>query len=496
MFTGFPLNSNELVSQVGSLSWWVTPLSPLWLQYLRTDADKPHTVAAILLGEIVNRYQPIRPEDEEGHPKAWRKRFSGDLMRLDYDKIGEKWGYTRRQIEDAAVKLRKSGLISIHIRVTASGPKTAKLSAATYVEPHVENIYRITRPDNENNSNTQDVNNPSASGKPSLSFAPGKSYRYNKRGEIIEVDGISTAAAKVKAIPPRNPEGIEKAPDTPRIPVPKAPDTPRIPVPETCAYKEHEIGRLNTRKNNNNSDEKPKPVVVVVPVGQNLAKQPPDPFGGQGLLPDSVRAEWNRYEKFFCETLKDFCLESCRTMEEATKWLGHWEGVYDQMLKYGIQEKKAIEFLTRDPYGVENKLAHLRANAGSIHSPSGWLITALKQNWQFSVAAYSELRVGQNNYKPTPIPPGAEAAYNLYLLEIEEKVKQQEPEKYAKFAVWMNETYALDERLSPEEQRLSGFLIYFCLAEPIKTPQILFLDQWVEMQAKSQTPGFTFAAEN
>ena len=55
MFTGFPLDNNELVSQVGSRSWWVTPLSPLWFQYLRTDADKPHTVAAILLGEIINR---------------------------------------------------------------------------------------------------------------------------------------------------------------------------------------------------------------------------------------------------------------------------------------------------------------------------------------------------------------------------------------------------------------------------------------------------------
>lgn len=163
------------------------------------------------------------------------------------------------------------------------------------------------------------------------------------------------------------------------------------------------------------------------------------------------------------------------------------------MLKYGIQEKKAIEFLTRDPYGVENKLAHLRANLGSINSPSGWLITALKQNWQFPVAVHNDLRVGENNTKSITLSPDVEALYMQYLVECEAKIKQETPEKYAEFEVWIQKDREFKDRIPTEDERLLSLIVYFVHISPIETAQILSVEEWLKMQAKSHLPGLNFA---
>ncbi len=143
MFKGYPLDGNLYVQRVGSFHWWSVPLARSWFRYIRLASGRPNPAAVMLLSEIIYRYQPIRSRDEQGEAEMDRKRFSGQWVRLDYARFSEILGFTRRQVEDATVVLKKVGFVNIHVVTEEIEPKK-RWSAISYVAPLLDAIEAIT----------------------------------------------------------------------------------------------------------------------------------------------------------------------------------------------------------------------------------------------------------------------------------------------------------------------------------------------------------------
>lgn len=106
-----------IVREVGRIKFEgnVTPHS--WYKHLRHDGGKPNLVAITLLSELVYWYRPVVERDEAtGRVTNIRKKFSGDKYRTSYGQMGERFGFTRRQTQDAINFLAEKGVITKEVR--------------------------------------------------------------------------------------------------------------------------------------------------------------------------------------------------------------------------------------------------------------------------------------------------------------------------------------------------------------------------------------------
>lgn len=90
----------------------VTP--PVWFDKLRTSSGKPNAVAVIILSEIAYWYKPKEVYDEAtGKLIGLKSRFKAEKLQRSYQSFSDKFGFTKRQIQDACYFLRDKGLITL-----------------------------------------------------------------------------------------------------------------------------------------------------------------------------------------------------------------------------------------------------------------------------------------------------------------------------------------------------------------------------------------------
>lgn len=90
----------------------ITP--PIWFDRLRTSSGKPNAVAVTILSEIVYWYRPKEVYDEAtGKLLGLKSRFKAEKLQRSYQSLSDKFGFTKRQIQDACYFLRDKGLITL-----------------------------------------------------------------------------------------------------------------------------------------------------------------------------------------------------------------------------------------------------------------------------------------------------------------------------------------------------------------------------------------------
>lgn len=137
-YGGYDLDDNPLVQAIGKLQFTGNLVARSWFHYLRKPTGKPDLLAIMLLAEIVYWYRPIQGTDHEtGLPLPWRKKFKEQLLRVDYQKLADRFGFSYDQVQRAVTFLRNKGLLHIRLRAHPNG-------TYVYLELIVDRVEQIS----------------------------------------------------------------------------------------------------------------------------------------------------------------------------------------------------------------------------------------------------------------------------------------------------------------------------------------------------------------
>jgi len=144
---GYTLAGNTVVEAIGKMDFTGNIIPHPWFEHLRKKgkkADKPYTVAIILLSDIVYWYRPIEVRDEKtGRLLGWRKRFKSDKLQKDYGSLALQFGFTKKQVKDAIQFLKQQGVITTELR-TVKTKSGQLLGNVMFIEPVVSRLAEIT----------------------------------------------------------------------------------------------------------------------------------------------------------------------------------------------------------------------------------------------------------------------------------------------------------------------------------------------------------------
>ncbi|KAB2836392.1 MAG: hypothetical protein F9K49_01950 [Caedimonadaceae bacterium] len=113
----------EIMAQI-NFEGNILPIS--WFQHLIFENGKPDTISILLLSDIVYWYRPTIVRDEQtGQALGHQKKFKADLLQKNYSDYENLFGFTKKQIRDAFVRLENLGLVKRVFRTieTSYGPK-------------------------------------------------------------------------------------------------------------------------------------------------------------------------------------------------------------------------------------------------------------------------------------------------------------------------------------------------------------------------------------
>lgn len=117
------LSTVEIMAQI-NFEGNILPIS--WFQHLIFENGKPDTISILLLSDIVYWYRPTIVRDEQtGQALGHQKKFKADLLQKNYSDYENLFGFTKKQIRDAFVRLENLGLVKRIFRTieTSYGPK-------------------------------------------------------------------------------------------------------------------------------------------------------------------------------------------------------------------------------------------------------------------------------------------------------------------------------------------------------------------------------------
>ncbi len=140
------ITGHAVVDAIGQMHFEGNILPHSWFQCeeLRYDSGKPNVVAILLLADVIYWYRPnVRMSEATGQVESVTKRFRDTMLHKDYALWAVKFGFTKRQVQDAVKFLRDKGIVRTELRdlVTATG---ARIYNATFIEPIPAMIHRIT----------------------------------------------------------------------------------------------------------------------------------------------------------------------------------------------------------------------------------------------------------------------------------------------------------------------------------------------------------------
>lgn len=116
------MNYNEILRKMQKLNITGNVVPINWFKTIRREAPKgktgrPYLLAINILSEIVYWYRPREIRDEgTGALIRYEKRFKSDLLQRSYAQLAEMFGYSKREVTEAVIRLEKIGVIKRHFR--------------------------------------------------------------------------------------------------------------------------------------------------------------------------------------------------------------------------------------------------------------------------------------------------------------------------------------------------------------------------------------------
>lgn len=142
------INTNKILMAIDKINFQGTLIDDGWIENLTYDNGKTNLNACIILSEIIYWYRPTRKRQD--NKTVLVKKFAGDMLQKSYKDLGERFGISKRQAQDACIYLRKKNLILIDLRnieYTDKNGTKRKANNLTYIAPVMENISKITGAD-------------------------------------------------------------------------------------------------------------------------------------------------------------------------------------------------------------------------------------------------------------------------------------------------------------------------------------------------------------
>lgn len=160
------MNYNEILSKMQKLniSGNVVPIN--WFKTIRREAPKgktgrPYLLAINILSEIVYWYRPRAIRDEgTGALIRYEKRFKSDLLQKSYAQLAEMFGYSKREVTEAVIRLEKIGVIKRHFRNIKTEMSVANNVLFLELIPDVLEKLTLQIPNEDPPSPDPDKNNP------------------------------------------------------------------------------------------------------------------------------------------------------------------------------------------------------------------------------------------------------------------------------------------------------------------------------------------------
>jgi len=138
--------TNKVVFAIGGLNFDGNIIPHEWYQYLKTQNDVPHMTAIIILSEVLYWYRPTIIRDEyTGKVIGYRQKFKADKLQRSYQSFVEQFGFSKGQVKSAVDYLVDEGYLTREFRNITVGDGL-KLSNVMYLEPVIDAIERITKP--------------------------------------------------------------------------------------------------------------------------------------------------------------------------------------------------------------------------------------------------------------------------------------------------------------------------------------------------------------
>lgn len=102
----------SVVGAMGKINFEGNIIPVEWFNHLKLSNGKPDTIAILLLSDIVYWYRPTTIRDESsGRVVGYKKKFKADLLQKSYQDYESLFGFSRKQIKEALVRLEGHGLI-------------------------------------------------------------------------------------------------------------------------------------------------------------------------------------------------------------------------------------------------------------------------------------------------------------------------------------------------------------------------------------------------
>ena len=139
---------SETVRQLGELNFEGNIIPHNWFRHpaLKLPNGKVNLNAVVILAEVCYWYRPqVLLDEATGQVLEIRNRFKGDALQRTYTALGEKFGLTKRQSQDACLFLKARGILEIEYRTLLV--EGVRLNNVTFFLPVVEKVKELNGPD-------------------------------------------------------------------------------------------------------------------------------------------------------------------------------------------------------------------------------------------------------------------------------------------------------------------------------------------------------------
>jgi hypothetical protein len=142
---GYSIDNNPAVIRMAGVNVAGNVIPMEWFKHVKRENGKPHSIAIMLLADIVYWYRPIEERDEKtGRVTGYKKKFAADLLQRDYTALADAYGYTKNQVRDALDCLENLGVIKRDWRAPVINGR--KFGNVLYIGLNVDRLIEITHP--------------------------------------------------------------------------------------------------------------------------------------------------------------------------------------------------------------------------------------------------------------------------------------------------------------------------------------------------------------
>ena len=112
-----------------------------WWRRICFKNGKPDTVACLILSEILYWYRPSQ-KIVGGQVVGLYRKFNGDILQKSYQELADKFGFTKRMVQEAVYRLNAKNLIKTELRTVKVGSTIC--SSVTFFRLNVNTVKEIS----------------------------------------------------------------------------------------------------------------------------------------------------------------------------------------------------------------------------------------------------------------------------------------------------------------------------------------------------------------